>query len=223
MTQAQDLEPAPAKAKPPHPIPAWLSMLIIAGSIAALGGVVYWYFTTGPASGDTVVLDRGPDDGIKTIIADKNWRAVSGNSVLRVTRDRKGQLQAAFDFLHYDFLPAEQFTILNNGRRIAMDSAMAADIGASEKQIAALRQSVRGGFRIEIQEADRQRLLALFKEWLGASASSREGRETALLRAMDDVGGRTAAAARKTTSDAAAKIKAALTPQQWHKFDQIGQ
>jgi hypothetical protein len=220
MTQV--LEPTRSTSMP-RGLPVWASVLIIACAVASAAGAVYWYFKAGPLGGEAVVLDRGPEDGVKTLAPDKNWRAISGNAVLRVTRDRKGELQPAFDFLHYDFLPPEQFAALNNGRRLAIDSAMAQEVGLSDQQIAKIRESVRRGFKIEISDADKQRLLALFKEYLDASGSSRESRETALLRAMEEIGDRTAAAARQATSDAAAQIKSALTPQQWQKFDQIGQ
>lgn len=219
----ETLESKPAARRGVRQFPAWASVVVIVVALAAAAGIVYWYFTTGPSGGQTVVLDRGVDDGVKTLAADKNWRVISGNSVLRVTRDRNGALQAAFDFVHYDFLAPEQFAVLNNGRRLAMDGAMAQQIGLSDQQVAKLRQNVRRGFRIEIPEADKQRLLGLFKDYLGASDSARESRETALLRAMEEVGDRTAAAARQTTADAAAQVKDALTPQQWQKFDQIGQ
>ena len=221
MTQI--IESPPPRTAPPKALPVWASILLIMGALGSAAGVVYWYFKTGPLAGETVVLDRGPEDGVKTLVADKNWRAVSGNAVLRVTRDRKGELQAAFDFLHYDFLAPEQFAILNNGRRLAIDSAMAQDIGVTDQQLAKLREGVRHGFKIEIADADKQRLLSLFKDYLGASGSSRDSRETALLRAMEEIGDRTAAAAHQAGADAAARIHSALTPQQWQKFDQIGQ
>ena len=217
------LESKSAATRPVRRFPVWASAVIIVAALAGAAGIVYWYFTTGPAGGETVVLDRGAEDGVKTLAPDKNWRAISGNSVLRVSRDRSGALQAAFDFLHYDFLAPEQFALLNNGRRIAMDGAMAQEIGLSDEQLAKVRQNVRRGFRIEISEPDKQRLLALFKDYLDASDSARESRETKLLGAMEEIGDRTATAARQTTADAAAQLKAAITPQQWQKFDQIGQ
>lgn len=219
----QTIEKTSSTTRRPRQLPVWASASIIVAALAGAAGVVYWYFTAGPAIGETVVLDRGPEDGVKTLAHDKSWRAISGNSVLRVTRDRKGGLQASFDFLHYDFLAPDQFALLNNGRRIAMDSAVAQEIGVTDEQLATLRQNMRRGFRIDVPEPDKQELLSLFKDYLDASDSSREARETKLLRAMDKVGDRTVAAARQTTSEAAARIKAALTPQQWQKFDQIGQ
>ena len=221
MTQV--VEPTHRKTLPPRAMPVWASALIIVSSLALAAGAVYWYFKTGPLAGETVVLDRGPDDGVKTLAPDKSWRAVSGNSVLRVTGDGKGELQAAFDFLHYDFLAPEQFAVLNNGRRLAIDSAMAQDVGLNDQQVARLRENVRRGFKIEISDADRKRLLSLFQDYLGASGSTKESRETALLRAMEEVGDRTAAAARQASADAAAQIQSTLTPEQWHKFEQIGQ
>jgi hypothetical protein len=210
-------------ARPARQFPVWASASIIVAALAGAAGVVYWYFTTGPAIGETVVLDRGPEDGVKTLAPDKSWRAISGNSVLRVTRGRNGDLQASFDFLHYDFLAPDQFAVLNNGRRIAMDPAVAQEIGVTDGQLTMLRQNMRRGFKIDVPEPDKQKLLSLFKDYLDASDASREARETKLLRAMDEIGDRTVAAARQTTSDAASQIKAALTPQQWQKFDQIGQ
>jgi len=112
--------------------------------------------------------------------------------------------------------------MLNNGRRLAIDSAMAQEVGLTDQQVAKIRESVRRGFKIEISDGDKQRLLSLFKDYLDASGSSKDSRETALLRAMEEIGDRTAAAARQATSDAATQIKSTLTPQQWQKFDQIG-
>ena len=216
------LEKPPAQARRVREFPVWLSAVIIVAALAGGAGIVYWYFKSGPA-GDTVVLDRGPQDGVTTLSPDKNWRVISGNSVLRVTRDRGGQLNATFDFLHYDFLAPDEFTLLNNGRRLAIDSAMAGELGLNDQQVAKVRDGVRHGFRIDISDADRQRLLALFNDYLQASDGSRESRETALLRAMEEVGDRTAARAHQVGADAAAQIKAALTPEQWRKFDQMGQ
>ena len=203
-------------------IPSWLSLLIVIGAIVGAVYLVRWFVTTGPSGVETVVLDRGPEDGVQTKLADKSWTVQSGNNGLRILRNRDGVLRPAFYFVHYDFVTPAQFEVLNNGRRIALDGAVRAALGVSEQQLAELSEHVRQGFDLQIPAADSKRLADLFADYLAASPSGLEGRETALLRALDEVGDRALADAHRATADAAARIRAIVTADQWKKFEQMG-
>ncbi|HSU68334.1 MAG TPA: hypothetical protein VLJ39_15755 [Tepidisphaeraceae bacterium] len=203
-------------------VPAWASALIIVGCIAAGAGLVYWFFTSGPAGNDMVVLDRGPQDGLKTVANNRNWSVVSGNTKMQVRKLPGDKFEARFGYLQYDFLAPGEFDVLNRARRLAADGAMAEAVGLTPEQTEKVKEQVRRGFDLDIAQADKDRLLELFKQSIAASAGSKDSRELALLRALDETGDHSTAAARQQTTDAVAKIRQIVTPEQWAKFDQIG-
>ena len=200
--------------------PIWLSALIILAMVAGAAWLIRWFITTGPTGTEVVVLDRGPEDGVKALPGGRNWRAQSGNNGLRVSKDSDGQLHVDFYVLHYDFLTPEQFNVLNNGRRIAADPALADELGLSPKQREDLREQVKRGFNLELSEPDRKRLTDLFQDYLAASPAAKEGREADLLHGLDSVGDRVALSARRATLDASSRIQTLLTADQWKKFNQ---
>ena len=210
------------QSKPARQLPAWASALIILAAGACAAYLVYWYFNTGPSSGETVVLDRGADDGIKVVAAGWSWRAQSGNNAMRVSKRPGGELQAQFGFVRYDFLTSEQLGALTRARQIVTDPAVAEMLGLSEQQIKSLRQQVQRGFVVEIPESDRQRLVSLFHDYLDAPSAQQPARETKLLNALDEIGERVAGPTHQVTADAASQIRAALTPQQWERYEKMG-
>ena len=124
-------------------MPAWASATLIVLALATGAAVVYWFFTTGPAGADTVILDRGPQDGIKGTPGGRMWNVTSGNTKMQISKGPGDTLQAKFGYLQYDFLTPEEFEVLNKGRRIAVDGAMAEAIGLSSTQTDQLRDQVR--------------------------------------------------------------------------------
>lgn len=199
-------------------MPAWLSAIIIVVALAAGAAVVYWFFTTGPGGAETVILDRGPDDGIKGSPTGRTWSIIGGNTKMQVNKGIGDALQTKFGYLQYDFLTPEEFEILNKGRRIAVDSAMADAIGLTPAQADQLKDEVRRAFNIAIPDADQKHLLDLFRAWRDSPG---ESRELALLHALDDAGDRAAGSARQTATDAVAHIRQIVSAEQWKKFDEI--
>ena len=208
--------------KPARSLPAWASALIMLACAAGGAYVIYWYFNTGPSSGETVVLDRGVDDGVKVIAAGWTWRAQSGNNAVRIDKKPGGELQAQFGFVRYDFLSSDQVASLIRARQIVADPSVIEELGLAEQQTKVLRQQVQRGFVIDTPDADRQRLTTLFRQYLDAPAAQRSPKETQLLNALDEIGERLAGPARQATADAARQIQAALTPQQWEKYEKMG-
>jgi hypothetical protein len=204
-------------------LPAWASSLIIVVALAAGAGIVYWFFTRGPGGNEAVVLDRGPEDGVKALNGGRTWNVVSGNTTMKVSKLPGGEFQTKFGYLRYDFLAPEEFAVLTKGRRIATDAAMAEAVGLSPEQADQVKEQVRRGFNFAIADEDQKRLIELFRAWLDASATSRDGPELKLLRALDDTGSRSEASARQVTTDAVAQIQKLVTAAQWRKFDELNQ
>jgi hypothetical protein len=202
-------------------IPTWASSLILVTALSAGAGIVYWFFTRGPGGDEVVVLDRGPQDGVTALKGGRNWNIVSGNTTMRVTRMPGGELQPKFGYLQYDFLAPAELNVLTKGRRIATDGAMAEAVGLTPEQVEQMKEQVRRGFNFAVGDSDQKRLLDLFRAWLDASPTSRDGPELKLLRALDEIGDRTEASARQTTTDAVAQIQKIVTPMQWQKFDEM--
>lgn len=209
------------EATPRRGMPAWASVPIIILAIAGASAVAYWYFTTGPGGKDVVVLDRGPQDGIRTVANGRSWSVVSGNTTMRIMKGIGGKFVTRFSYIHYDFLTPGEFAVLNNGKRIVADNAVAADIGLSPAQAKDLAEQVRRGFEIDLPDADRDRLISLFQKWLDAPESSRETADLPVLRALDEVGDRMTPVARRVTAGASAQIQRIVTPQQWESFEQM--
>jgi hypothetical protein len=209
------------ETKPVRGFPAWASTLIIIVALAGGAGIVYWFLTTGPGGNEVVVLDRGPLDGIKPLPGGRTWVVTAGNTTMRVAKLPGDKIQTKFGYLQYDFLTPAEFDVLNKGKRIASDAAVADAMGLSSQQADAIRDQVKRGFGIAISDADQQRLADLFRTWLSAPVAGRDGPELKLLRALDDMGDRTAAAARQVTTDAAAQIQKVVTEEQWQKFEQM--
>lgn len=207
------------EARPtPRRMPVWLSASIIVIALAAGAGLVYWFFTSGPGGGDTIILDKGPEDGIKGTPGGRIWKIVSGNTKMQVIKGPGDALQTKFGYLQYDFLTPEEFEVLNKGRRLAVDGAMAEALGLSSDQAGQLRDQVRRGLNISIPEADQKKLLDLFGAWRDAPG---DGREMALLRSLDEAGDKAAGSARQTATDAIVRIRQIVSPQQWQKFDEM--
>lgn len=199
-------------------MPAWVSVVLIVLALAGGAAVVYWFFTTGPGGGETIILDKGPDDGIKGTPGGRNWTVISGNTKMQVTKGPGDKLQAKFGYLHYDFLTPEEFAVLNKGRRIAIDGAMADALGFSADQSNDLRDQVRRAFNISLPDADQKKLMNLFRAWRDAPGDSRE---LSLLRELDQAGDKAAGSARQGATDAVAHIRQIVSPQQWQKFDEM--
>jgi len=199
-------------------MPAWASATIIVVALAAGAGAVYWFFTSGPGGSERIVLDRGPEDGIKGPPGGRTWSVISGNTKMVVSKGPGDALQTKFGYLQSDFLTPEEFEVLNKGRRIAVDGAMAEALGLSSAQTDQLRDQVRRGFNVAIPEADQKKLLDLFRAWRDAPG---ESRELPLLRALDEAGDKAAGSARQTAADAVARIRQIVSPHQWQKFDDM--
>jgi hypothetical protein len=199
-------------------MPAWASATIIVVALAAGAGAVYWFFTSGPGGSERIVLDRGPEDGIKGPPGGRTWSVISGNTKMVVSKGPGDALQTKFGYLQSDFLTPEEFEVLNKGRRIAVDGAMAEALGLSPAQTDQLRDQVRRGFNVAIPEAQQKNLLDLFRAWRDAPG---ESRELPLLRALDEAGDKAAGSARQTATDAVARIRQIVSPQQWQKFDDM--
>jgi hypothetical protein len=214
-------EAAIVEAPPARRIPAWASVAVIVLAIASMGAVGYWYFTTGPGGKDVVVLDRGPQDGVRIVSNGRSWSVVSGNTIMRIMKGVGGKYVTKFSYLHYDFLTPGEFAVLNNGKRIVADYAVAAEMELSPAQSKDLTEQVRRGFNIELPDADRQRLIDLFQTWLDAPQSSRDKAELPLLRALDEIGDQMTPVARRVTADASAQIQRIVTPRQWERFEQM--
>lgn len=220
MTTSAPVSTVPQTSEPRsrRVMPAWLSAMIIVVALATGAAAVYWFFTSGPGGSDTVVLDRGPDDGIKGTPTGRTWNVISGNTKMVVTKGPGDALQTKFGYLQYDFLTPEEFETLNKGRRIAADMAMAEALGLSSDQADQLRDQVRRGFNIAIPDAEQKKLIDLFREWRDSPG---ESRELPLLRALDDAGDKAAGSARQNANDAVARIRQIVSPQQWQKFDEM--
>jgi hypothetical protein len=199
-------------------MPAWAGGAIVVVALAVGAGTLYWFFTSGPGGSETVVLDHGPEDGIKGTPAGRTWNVISGNTKMQVAKGPGDALQPKFGYLQYDFLTPEEFEILNKGRRLAIDGAMADALGLSSAQTDELREQVRKGFTIAIPDADQKRLIDLFRTWRDSPG---ESRELALLRALDEAGDKAAGSARKTATDAVARVRQIVSTQQWEKFDEM--
>lgn len=199
-------------------MPAWVSATLIVAALAAGAGVVYWFFTTGPGGTETVILDRGPEDGIKGTPGARAWSVTSGNTKMQIAKGPGDTLRTKFGYLQYDFLTPEEFDVLNKGRRIAVDGAMAEAIGLTPEQADQLRDQVRRAFNISIPDAEQKKLIDLFRAWRDSPGDSRE---TALLHALDDAGDKAAGSARQTATDAVARIRQIVSDEQWKKFDEM--
>lgn len=204
-------------------LPAWASALVIVIALGGGAGIFYWFFTHGPGGNEAVVLDRGPEDGVKALKGGRTWNVTSGNTVMKVSKMPGGDLATKFGYLQYDFLAPGEFAVLSKGRRLAADGAMADSLGLSSEQTDQLKEQVRRGFNFTVADEDHKRLLDLFHAWLDAPETSRDGPELKLLRALDDVGDRSEVSARQVTTDAVAQIQKIVTPEQWKKFDEISQ
>lgn len=199
-------------------MPAWMSATLIVAALAAGAGVIYWFFTTGPGGADAVILDRGPQDGIKGAPGGRMWNIIGGNTKMQVTKGIGDALQTKFGYLQYDFLTPEEFEVLNKGRRIAMDGAMADAIGLTPTQAEELKDQVRRAFNITLPDTDQKKLLDLFRAW---HDSPGDGRELALLHALDEAGDKAAGSARQTANDAVVHIRQLVSAEQWKKFDEM--
>jgi hypothetical protein len=209
------------ETKPARGLPTWASALIIVIALAGGAGIVYWFLHTGIGGNEVVVLDRGPQDGIKPLPGGRVWVVTSGNTTMRVMKLPGDKLQTRFNYLQYDFLTPAEFDVLNKGKRISADSAVADAIGLSTEQADAVRAQVKRGFDVAIPDADQQRLAELFRSWFSAPPANRDGPELKVLRALDELGDRTAASARQVTTDAVAQIQKIVTPEQWQKFEEM--
>ena len=199
-------------------MPAWAAATLIVVALASGAAVVYWFFTTGPAGADTVILDRGPQDGIKGTPGGRTWNVTSGNTKMQIAKGPGDTMQAKFGYLQYDFLTPEEFEVLNKGRRIAADGAMAEAIGLSTEQADQLRDQVRRAFNISIPDAEQKNIVDLFRAWRDSPGDSRE---LPLLHALDEAGDKAAGSARQTATDAVARIRQIVSAEQWKKFDEM--
>jgi hypothetical protein len=199
-------------------MPAWAGATLIVVALAAGAAVVYWFFTTGPGGADTVILDRGPEDGIKGTPSARMWNVTSGNTKMQIAKGPGDTLQTKFGYLQYDFLTPEEFEVLNKARRIAVDGAMADAIGLSSAQADQLRDQVRRAFNISIPDAEQKKLIDLFRAWRDSPGDSRE---LPLLHALDEAGDKAAGLARQTATDAVARIRQIVSDEQWKKFDEM--
>lgn len=195
-----------------------MSATLIVAALAAGAAVVYWFFTTGPGGADAVILDRGPQDGIKGTPGGRMWSIIGGNTKMQVTKGIGDALQTKYGYLQYDFLTPEEFEVLNKARRLAMDGAMADAIGLTPAQAEQLKDQVRRAFNIALPDADQKKLLDLFRAWRDSPGDSHE---LALLHALDEAGDKAAGPARQTATDAVAHIRQIVNEQQWKKFDEM--
>jgi hypothetical protein len=202
-------------------LPNWARALALIIAVVAGLASIYWIVREVTGASEAVILDKGPEDGIKALPGGRVWSVVAGNSKMRVTKSADGQWKAAFGYLQYDFLAPAEFETLNKARRLAKDSAMAEAIGLTPDQSKQLAEQVGKGFALSVGEEDQKHLLSQFSDWHSASESSRNGPELALLHSLDDAGDRAEAAARQTTVQVISQIQQIVKPEQWQKFDEM--
>jgi hypothetical protein len=209
--------------KPARPIPAWLTVLVV---VAALAAGAWFLRALWQGSGPReriVILDKAPGEGV-TRRGDGRYAVRGGAAWLGVEKNPKGDVSLEFRFDNTDFMGRDVVDVLTKTRRIVSDAAFAREMGVTPQQLAALRQ-VRQGAKIELPAPDAAQLKTLFAAYEAAAAAdpkAADAAETALTKALEAVGKKLEGPTRQGAAERAAKARAALTPEQWAKFDQVG-
>jgi hypothetical protein len=203
-------------------IPAWLVSAVV---LACAGGAAWFVWTNWLRSGPAeriVILDRGPDDGVKPA-GPGRFDVRSGSAGLTVTRTGGRDADLAFRWVKQEYLSADEKETLTVVMRLVQDAAMAAAVQATPDQVARLKAN-RARAKVQLAEPDRERLKELFLAYdAETDQAARRAAETKLIKALDAVAAQMEGAARRTAAERTAEAKKILTPEQFQRFKAIGQ
>jgi Spy/CpxP family protein refolding chaperone len=118
-----------------------------------------------------------------------------------------------------DLLTQEQRDLALVRFRVMQDQAMATELGVTEDQVAELKKIPTGAIEMEVSDADRSKLIELFKEW--QTGSDKSSAEKALVAQLGAVGSSSFENTKAKVAERAAKIMTILKPEQIKKFNEM--
>jgi hypothetical protein len=218
---------APATAadapKPVREIPPWLVAVVVLGCIAGAGWFVWTnWLRSGPAE-RIVILDRGPDDGVKPSGANR-FDVRSGNAALTVTKTPDGKdADVQFKWAKQEYLTPEQIKVLTVVFRVAQDPGMAAEMRVTPEQLVQLKDN-RAKAKVELPAGDRDRLKSLFLAYdAEQDKDAKRKAESKLIKALDAVAAELEGPAKQLAAERTAHAQSVLTPDQFQRFDAMAQ
>src|SRR5205814_10153364 len=113
-----------------------------------------------------------PTDGVKVsseTARGTTWLVRSGTNLMEVEHPSSGSDVYHLRYNRRDLLTQEQRDLALVRFRVMQDQAMATELGVTEDQVAELKKIPTGAIEMEVSEADRSKLIELFKAWQSAS------------------------------------------------------
>jgi hypothetical protein len=213
--------PAADAPKPVREIPVWAVVGVV---LICLGGAAWFvwanWLRSGPAE-RIVFLDRGPDDGVKQVLAGR-YDVRSGNAALTVIK--KGDAGADLDFrwAKQEYLTAEQIRMLTIVLRLTRDQAMAEELNMTPEQMERLKAN-RAKAKVELSESDRARLTTLVLAYdAEKDKDAKRKAETKLIKALDAVAAQLEGSAKQLAAERTADAKTILSEEQLRRWDAMG-
>jgi hypothetical protein len=207
--------------KPVREIPVWAVIGVV---IACLAGGAWFIWTNWLRSGPAeriVVLDRGPDDGVKQVFAGR-YDVRSGNAALTVVKKGDADADVDFRWAKQEYLTGEQEKVLKMILRLTRDQAMADELGVTAEQMERLKAN-RAKAKVELSESDRSRLKDLFLAYdAEKDKDTKRKAETKLIKGLDAVAAKLEPAARQIAADRTADAKSVLSEDQIKRWDTMG-
>jgi hypothetical protein len=206
MTQS-DANPPARK----NPIGMALAVLLTIAIVV----VVFWQ-QRGPGEGrdgDPRVPDGRPASGLEEM-SDGYWRAYYGPVVVEVT----GTPARDFNFRMRPWAMIDEDTrvLVRSQRMLTQDPNAAQAIDLTPEQVEKLKAVEPP--RMVIDDADREKVIALWHAWEKADAAHKPAAQDAILSALRDTGQKSVEPTKKAWADAANAVKKTLTLQQMAKL-----
>ena len=250
MTTITSPMSAPADDQSPRPLPLWASIPIILACLTAGGWIIHWYVATHPRADEAHLLGDMPVRPPATPKSGRRgggWisnmfgggRGIRENNqgpnrdqfeafteharaVFTVNRNRPPSVALNYGPpTAYRFVPEDVRNTVYAAANLARDSdKYAAPLKLTQAQVDQLRQ--RSRVVAVVATADRALLLADLAGYRAAAAQDKQAAAAKLLADLDAVADRSQGPTRQAFADAAAKINAILSVDQWNQFKAMG-
>ncbi|MDB5171582.1 MAG: hypothetical protein JWN51_355 [Phycisphaerales bacterium] len=210
------------QTRPIRQMPAWLSIGVIVACLTLAAGVAWWYWHRGWAD-NIVLLDHNPNDGVHPAKAGKDqWDASAGPAGAKIVRARNGNLDVNFYFNRMEFLSAEQIKALSAVKQIAADRLVQQELRITPAQLEVLTD-IRAGSKIQLDEAETQRIREAFLVWDRASgAAAKSAADGGMVRTLDAIASARLQATKASAVQRAEVARKTLTDEQWKQYDAMG-
>ena len=217
---AAEAQPADAP-KPVREIPPWAVVGVVVACLAGAAWFVWAnWLRSGPAE-RIVILDRGPDDGVKQLMGGR-YEVRSGNAALTVSKKGDNDADMDFRWVKQEYLTPEQIKMLTIVLRLSREQAMADELGVTPEQTERLKAN-RAKAKVELTEADRSRLKELFLAYdAQKDKDTKRKAETRLIKGLDAVAATLEGPAKQIAADRTVDAKSILTEEQIQRWDAMG-